>query len=145
MARFITAADAVIILSCPAVYPTPFQLQGFATDDVFSTDSIDIAETMMGVDGRLSGGYVPREVRQTFNLQADSESIDRFETIYSTQVTQRAIYAFSGVFTLKSVQRTYNASRGFLTGYTPSPTAKKVLQPRQFIITWEGFSPGPSA
>lgn len=145
MARFLTAADIVIILSAPDVFPAPFQLQGFATDDVFSTETLDIAETMMGVDGVLSGGYVPREIKQRFMLQADSLSIDYFEAIYAAQVAQRALYAFTGVFTIPAAEKTYSASRGFLTGYMPTPSIKKVLQPREFSITWATMSPGPAA
>lgn len=144
MARFLTAADIVATLSLPDIFPSPFQLQGFATEDVFSTDSLDIAETMMGVDGKLSGGYVPREVKQTFMLQADSASVDYFEQIYAAQVAARQLYAFTGVFTIPAVEKTYNGNRGFMTGYKPLADAKKVLQSRAFVITWETMSPGPA-
>lgn len=143
MARFLTAADIVIVLSVPDVFGAPFQLQGFATEDVFNTDAIEISETQMGVDGNLSAGYVPREIPQKFMLQADSTSIDYFETIYARQVAQRAVYPFTGIFTIPAAEKTYNAVRGFLKGYSPTPSVGKVLKPREFGITWQTMSPGP--
>ena len=145
MARFLTAADIVIVLSCPDVIGGPFQLQGFAAEDVFDTDNLAVAEVAMGVDGILSAGFVPREVVQRYTLQADSQSVDYFEAVYAQQVAQRAVYAFTGVLTLPAVGKTYNGSRGFLTGYSPTPAGRKILQPRQFAITWQSMSPGPSA
>ena len=56
MAGTITGASAVIMLSVPGLFSTPQQLQGFATDDIFDTAAIASAETLMGVDGNLSGG-----------------------------------------------------------------------------------------
>lgn len=144
MARFLTAADIVITLTNPAVFSAPFTLQGFATDDVFSTESLDIAETAMGVDGKLSAGYVPKPVMQRIMLQADSPSIDYFEAIYAAQVAQRATYPFTGVMVIPATEKTYNGNRGFLIGYSPTPTAKKTLQPREFGLAWENLSPGPN-
>lgn len=143
MARFLTAADIVITLSVPDVFPAPFQLQGFATDDVFDTDDLDIAETQMGVDGNLSAGFVPREVKQRFMLQADSLSIDYFEQIYAAQVQQGRVFPFTGVQRIPAVEKAYNGSRGFLTGYKPTPSGKKTLQSRAFGITWQSLLPGP--
>lgn len=143
MPRSLTAADAVIILSFPDVFSAPFQLQGFAADDVFNTDAIDIAETSMGVDGRLSAGYVPREVPQNYMLQADSPSIDRFEQIYAAQVAGRVIFRCTGTIMLRSTEKTYSGSNGVLSNYTPTPAAKKILQPRAFRVTWESLLPAP--
>jgi hypothetical protein len=144
MARTLTAANAIITLTASDVFPGPFRLQGFATDDVYSVDPLDIAETAMGVDGKLSGGYVPREVKQTFMLQADSESVDFFEELYAAQVAQREIYRVNGITIVASVGKQYSMSNGLLTSYSPAPTAKKILQPRSFTITWESLSPGPN-
>ncbi len=142
--RTLTAANAVITLSAPDVFGSPFTLQGFATDDVYGVDSLDIAETAMGVDGRLSGGYVPREVKQTFMLQADSASVDFFEQLYAAQVAQRTIYRISGVTIVAALEKKYTMNRGLMMAYSPAPTLKKIAQPRSFGITWETLSPGPN-
>jgi hypothetical protein len=34
-------------------------------------------------------------------------------------------------------------NRGILTGYNPMPSAKKILQPRKFVITFESVTLSP--
>ena len=61
MAGTITGSSAIVMLSIPGLFTQPQQLQGFDMDDVFDTDQIASVETKMGVDGRLSGGFVALE------------------------------------------------------------------------------------
>ena len=143
MARTLTAADTVIILTVPLVFPSGFQLQGFSTDDIYEAADIDIAETMMGVDGKLSAGFVPKEVAWTVTLQADSESNDNFEQWYASQQTNNAVYRASGIVSLEATTRKYNMKNGVMTRYSPMPKGGKVLQPRKYTITFESVLPAP--
>lgn len=139
----LTGANAVIMMSVAGVFPAPQQLEGFAADDVFDTDAIESAETVMGVDGRLSAGFVYVPVRQNYSLQADSPSIDFFDTWWATQQQQRDIFRSTGVTILSAVGKKWNMTRGVLTSYTPIPSVKKLLQPQRFAITWEAILPAP--
>ena len=139
-ARTITAANAVYMLLIPGLYSAPVQLQGFGTDEAFTTDAVQPVETMMGVDGRFSGGYVPREVPQTITLQADSLSIDVIENWWQTQTSQGDAITASASITLPSIQKKYTLLNGFLTQWTPISGTRKVLQARQFRITWGSVS-----
>lgn len=143
MAKTLTAANSVIMLSVAGLFNTPQQLQGFAADDVFDTDQIDSAETVMGVDGKLSAGWIPFAVKQNFTLQADSDSMSFFETWYAAQQSVRELYVASGSIYLPSVGRKYAMRRGFLVNHSGTASAKKILQPRKFAITWEALSSGP--
>lgn len=137
----ITAANAVYMVSIPLLFPIPQQLQGFAADDVFGTDPLQSAETLMGVDGRLSGGFVYVEIKQSITLQADSPSNDFFDAWYSAQQVAKEPYTASALVLLTSLARKWTMTRGFLTTYQPIPDAKKLLQPRKFGITWESVQP----
>ena len=75
----ITSANALIVLTVPGVLAVATQLQGFAADDVFDTDDVEMAATLMGVDGILSGGFVYSMVPWNIALQADSPSMPVFE------------------------------------------------------------------
>ena len=143
MTKTLTAANSVILLSIPSLFGTPVQLQGYAADDVFDIDALDTAETMMGVDGKLSAGWVPKEIKQTFTLQADSDSVAFFEQWYQAQQRVRELYAANGTTALPSVGRSYTMAKGFLTSYSPAPAGKKVLQPRKFVVTWEAIRSAP--
>jgi hypothetical protein len=142
MARTLTAANAVLTLAVDGLFNTPRLIQGFAVDDVFDTENVQTAETMMGVDGRLSAGWVPQPIVQNITLQADSASIDFFERWYAAQQTAREVYIASGSILLRAVNRQYSLTRGFLTGHVVTPAAKKVLQPRRFTLTWESVTAG---
>lgn len=136
----LTAANSVITLSIAGVFPAPQQLQGFDVDDVFSTEAVAPAETKMGVDGILSGGWVPTEKKVTYTLQADSASNEVFDAWNDfQQQTQEAAIAQGNVF-LPGLNRIYTKTRGFLTGYTAIADVKKLVQPRKFIITWQSIT-----
>lgn len=140
--RTLTAANSVILLSIPGVYNVAQQLQGFATDDVFNADNVDIAEAPMGVDGRLSAGFVHTAQKQDYTIQADSDSILLFEDWYMFMSQANEIFRCQGSTYLPSTQRKYTMANGVLTSYSPMPSAKKIMQPRKFTITWESTSPG---
>ncbi len=141
MAGKITAANAVLMLSVTGLFPVPQQIQGFAADDVFDTEDLETAEVLMGVDGKLSAGFVFNAVRQGFTLQADSASNTFFEAIYSAERAARDKYFLNGSVLLPAIGRLYTMTSGVLSGYKPIGDAKKVLQPRKFMVTWESVLP----
>lgn len=141
MAGTITAANAVLTLSVANLFPIPQQIQGFAADDVFDTEDLETAEVSMGVDGKLSAGWVFNPVKQGFTLQADSLSNDFFEAIYAAERAARDKFTLNGSVLLPAVNRLYTMTNGFVQGYKPMSDAKKVLQPRKFMITWESVLP----
>lgn len=133
----ITSANAVYMLAVTGLFPVPQRLEGFAADDVFDTEALTVAEVVMGVDGRLSAGYTPVPVKQNISLQADSPSIQLFETWYLAQKAAKEVYFCSGIVRLPSVGRSYVLTNGVLTSYPSISDAKKTLQPRKFSVTWE--------
>jgi hypothetical protein len=146
MARTLTAANAIITLAVTGVFDTPQQLQGFAADDIFNTPAIEAAEVSMGVDGVLSGGFVFKEIKQDYNLQADSLSNDIFDGWYAAQKSGPNgpdLYFANGNAILFGVSTKYAMIRGILTSYTPVPSAGKILKPRKYEITWNTIVPNP--
>lgn len=142
MAKTITAANAVFMLSVPGLFDAPVQLQGFSAEDVFDTEAVEPAEVQMGVDGWMSAGFLFVPIKQGITLQADSDSNDFFETWYSNNSADDLFIA-NGSVILKSISRAYTMTRGVLTSYPSIPDAKKVLQPRKFGITWNKVEPAP--
>jgi hypothetical protein len=139
----LTAANSVIMLIVPGLFPVPQQLQGYAADDVMTMESYQPVEVLMGVDGHLSGGWVPVEKRMTISLQADSASVTIFEAWNAAQQSIREVYTADALITLPSISKLYTCTRGFLTGYPPSPDVRRILQPRRFQITWESILSAP--
>lgn len=135
----LTVANSVIMFVVPDLFPVPQQLVGYSTDDVFTTEPVDSVETVMGLDGKLSAGWVPTPKRQTFVLQADSLSILMFDTWQQSQEAIKDAYVANAVITLPSLGRFYTCTKGFLTNYAAIPDARRTLQARRFQITWESI------
>lgn len=133
----ITSANSVFTLVAAGLFPVPVQLQGYASDKAFATDALEIAEVSMGVDGRMTGGYVANPVKQTISLQADSPSRAIFSSILQAQKTAREIYYLSGSISLPSTGEAFTLTRGILTTGKQIPDAQKVLQSVDYVITWQ--------
>lgn len=138
----ITAANAVVTLTQTILFPIPQTLQGFAADDVFDLDEIENVETVMGVDGVLSYGFVWKPQPQRIMLQADSPSNDVFDIIQTQQVAANTAYPLNGIIMLPSIGKKIILTNGILTGYK-LPGAKKLIGPRSYRVTWNLAVPAP--
>ena len=133
----ITSANSVFTLVVAGLFPAPVQLRGYASDKAFTTEAVDLAEVQMGVDGRMTAGFVPNPVKQTITLQADSPSKDIFTAVIQAMKTAREVFYISGSISLPSTGESFALTRGILTNAKQIPDAQKVLQPMDFQITWE--------
>jgi hypothetical protein len=135
--RSITSADSTFVISSADFALAATILEGYAADAAFAMDNADTAETSLGVDGKLSAGWIPRSYNQTITLQADSPSRALIDLLVAGQDAARNPFRLNGVITLPGNQYTYSLSRGVLKNYTAVPTAQKTLQPMTFVIEWE--------
>lgn len=136
----ITSANSVFTLVVAGLFPAPVQLKGYASDKAFTTEAVDLAEVQMGVDGRMTAGFVPNPVKQTITLQADSPSKDIFTAVIQAMKTAREVFYISGSISLPSTGESFTLTRGILTNAKQIPDAQKVLQPMDFQITWESVN-----
>ena len=136
----ITSANSVFTLVVAGLFPAPVQLRGYASDKAFTTEAVDLAEVQMGVDGRMTAGFVPNPVKQTVTLQADSPSKDIFTTVIQAMKTAREVFYISGSISLPSTGESFALTRGILTNAKQIPDAQKVLQPVDYVITWESVN-----
>lgn len=136
MAKTLTSANCVIMLGITGIFTVPQQLQGFEVDDIFSMGSVKSVETKMGVDGKLSAGWVPTEKTMGITLQADSDSNDLFEAWWQTQEAARETFPAFGVISIPSLSQSYALTTGYLGDYNPIPDAKKIMQARKYSIVW---------
>lgn len=136
MANTITAANSIFFLGVATVFPAAVQLQGFGVDEAFATESVDAADTQLGVDGFGVGGWIPREVPQTITLIAASPSNDLFDQWAAAQDTQQEILYASGTIDLPAIKKRLAMAQGVLKRYTPAPNVRRVLAPRVYMIHW---------
>lgn len=143
--RLITSADSVFILASSDFALANFQVEGYAADAAWAFDNVDTAETVLGVDGKLSAGWVPRAHPMTITLQPDSPSLPIFAGIVGAQDAARTVFRLQGVLTLPGNQFSHSLNRGVLTSVTPIATGQRILQPMTFQIMWESKTSIPLA
>ena len=136
----ITSANSVFSIVAGTLFPAPVQLSGYASDKAFATDALEIGEVNMGVDGRMTAGYVANPVKQTISLQADSPSRFIFAAILQAQKTAREIFYLSGSISQPSTGEAFTLTRGILTSGKQIPDAQKVLQAVDYVVTWESVN-----
>lgn len=132
----ISASNAALTIAVSGLFAAPQTIQGFDVDDAFESETLDVAETKVGVDGNLSAGLVYDTIKMGIILQADSVSLSFFETWYTTEMAQQDKLVASGTLRLQGPRRSYALTTGYLRQYTPFSSGKKVLQPRRFMIEW---------
>jgi hypothetical protein len=143
MANTITSANSVYILTIPGVYAVGQQLQGFMADAAFATEAAETSENIMGVDGVMSSGWVPRMYKQTISIMPDSPSSVIFDAWVAAQDAISEIYPAAAILTMTSIGRKFAMNNGVISNYNPIPEARRVLQGRPFTITWGVIAPLP--
>lgn len=141
--RTLTSANSVFAIQIAGLYPIPQNMQGYSTDDMFSMADVNTAETQMGVDGRLSAGYVPVAREFEFTLQADSESNDIMDNLIAAEDAAREKYVINATIYLPGIGGKYALTRGFLASHTPMAKAGKTLGARKFTVQFQSISKSP--
>lgn len=144
MAGTLTVANSSMVLRIADLFSTGVPLQGYAADEVFSAEPAVHIETMMGVDGRLSGGWVPAERTVSISLMGDSDSNIIFEEWAGAQKQRRDAMLGTLIVTIFAINRVYTCTYGFLRNYSSLPDARRVLQPRRYSITFQSIDGAPA-
>lgn len=137
----LTSANSTFSLAITNLFPVPQTIEGYAADDAFSADAVDMAEVVMGVDGKQSAGFIFNSVRQTVTIMPTSPSLSIFEAWANTQKAQREVYTANAVISIKSIGRKYVLRNGVLINAKQMPDVKKLLAPMPFVISWELVTP----
>jgi len=139
----ITAASAAFSITIPGVFNAPQLLQQYSADDIFDNQEMKTAEIQMGVDGVKAAGFVYVPMIQKVTFMANSPSVDIFDQWWQFMQTAVDNFDSQASIALPSLKKKFILINGTLTGYTPIPSAGRVLKPRSFEITWEKVIPQP--
>jgi len=138
--KTITSANAEFFLSVDGLFPIPVMLEGYAADDAFSTDNLAPTETVMGVDGRLSAGFVFNPIKMKIKLSPDSNSVQIFDAWFAAMQSSRDVYFSNALINFPSLQSSFVLLHGAMTSYRTVSDAKKVVQAHEYEITWESVT-----
>ncbi|MGL4031924.1 phage tail fiber protein [Hafnia paralvei] len=137
MSNTITSADATFALTVTNLYPSAQVLQGYAADAMFALGDTEMAVSVRGADGKLSGGYVFGEYLQTITIMPDSPSREIFETWQLTSQTAKAVFRCNATIILPAISRKFTLTNGILQRVKAIPDANRVLQQMTYQINWE--------
>jgi hypothetical protein len=141
--KTITAANALFTLSVPGAGLVEYTLEGYAADAAFATDSLTVAETVMGVDGKMSFGRLPTIKPQSIQLMPDSKSVEFFNAWYNAQEVLGDAIPALGRITIPGLGVSYVLTKGVLKQYSPISAAAKAMQAQTFAIDWENITATP--
>lgn len=142
MSKDITSANASAYLYM-ALFPAGLKFEQFSTDGAWTQDNYEIVEHRMGVDGKMAAGYTPVEKEITFQLEANSPTLDGLDLLMQTMEVSKNPMFGDIVITVPSLGRTYTLTNCLLTGYKLIPNAEKVLAPREASFVCETITSVP--
>jgi hypothetical protein len=136
MSNTITSADSIFALTVTNLFPSAQTLEGYAADAMFALGDTEMAVSVRGADGKLSGGFVFGEYLQTITIMPDSPSRE-FETWQLTSLTSKAVFRCNATIILPAISRKFTLTNGILQRVKAIPDAQRVLQAMTFQINWE--------
>jgi hypothetical protein len=134
----ITSANATVGMSVGGLFS--INLENFSADSSFTSDTIQVAETRMDVDGHMAAGFTPNIKTLTINLEAGSPSTEFMILLNQAQETNRKPYEVNMVVSIPSIGKRYTFSNGVLQSYKGLPDGNKVLGPTQWVFHFEDMS-----
>lgn len=137
MSNTITSADSIFALTVTNLFPSAQTLEGYAADAMFALGDTEMAVSVRGADGKLSGGFVFGEYLQTITIMPDSPSRELFETWQLTSLTSKAVFRCNATIILPAIGRKFTLTNGILQRVKAIPDAQRVLQAMTFQINWE--------
>lgn len=133
----ITSANANAILRVAELYPAGIVLQNYATDQAITQDDDQIAETRMGIDGKMSAGYKPSIKIVNITLEPGSSSIVLLNDVYIASQTNLRPYNMELLINLPALDTTYTYTNGIMYSFKILPDINNVLQPVTCTIHFE--------
>lgn len=133
----ITSTNAVSFMTVETLFPNGFELQQFSTDQALSADTVQVAETRFGVDGKLVAGFIPAPQVVTINLEASSPSAAYLNDLYDAMQARETVLWCTLVSTVPSIKTVFRWLNGVLQTASPFPAQKKVLDPTSWVFHFE--------
>ena len=134
----ITSANATVAVSVGGLFSV--NLENFSADSSFTSDTVQAAETRMGVDGHMAAGFTPAIKTITINLEAGSPSTEYMQLLRQVQEVNMKPYKVNMVISIPSIGKRYTFSEGVLQSYKDLPDGQNVLSPTQWVFHFEGMS-----
>ena len=133
--KTITSVNSVLMLAVPLVFPVPQKIQGFSADTMFMSEPTDNVETVQGIDGVLSAGFVYNPTKMSLEIMPNSPSFPLLQAWDNYQNTVKEVAGGSASIVIPSIGQSFIIGQLYLTRVTRVPGAKRTLQPLIYELT----------
>lgn len=137
----ITSANSTLVITVSDLAIASVAMEGYAVDNAWALDEAETAVAQVGVDGKMTAGWVPRLNPLTLSFAPNSSSITTLTTIMTAQDTNMTIYTLQGVLSCPSIDKSWTLSNGVLTRAKVMPDGSRILAAQSFQITFESAKP----
>ena len=132
----ITSSNAIIVYKDNMLVKAGMPLVKFSTDQSLTSDEVAVAETRMGVDGKMAVGYTPNITPVTIMFEADSPSWRLIEQSLSIARQANTVVKCELIVTIPALAKTYVYRNGAIKSLT-NVAMKKVLDPGTLKMDFE--------
>lgn len=130
----ISGLNATLTISSD-LFQVPYEISGFAEDDVISVDDVQNVNSLIGVDGNVSHWVEHVLVNLTITLTPNSPAIPDFmDLIAATSVISGSVPVLKLQLVLPGLGLFIFRDAALHTPILP-PTVQKRLSDRQFVFT----------
>jgi hypothetical protein len=137
MSMDITSANAVVSLQCSLFSTT---LQQFSADTSYEGEDDQVAETRIGVDGKMVAGQVPNIKVVNIHLEASSPSLQYLQLLKRAMEVNRTVYPVNMVISQPSIGKRITYSTGVLQSAKDLADGKRVLEPTSWTFHFQDKS-----
>ena len=137
----ITSANSTLIITVSALANASVAMEGYAVDNAWALDDAETAVAQVGVDAKMTAGWVPRLNPLTLSFAPNSPSVATLSAIITAQDANMTIYTLQGVLSCPSIGKSWTLSNGVLTRGKMIPDGSRILGPQSFQLTFESARP----
>lgn len=137
MSMDITSANSVVTLQCSLF---SVALQQFSADTAYEGEDDQVAETRIGVDGKMVAGQVPNIKVVNLHLEASSPSLQYLQLLKRAMEVNHTVYPVNMVISQPSIGKRITYSTGVLQSAKDLADGKKVLEPTQWTFHFQDKS-----
>src|SRR6185312_9704416 len=118
----ITSANSEFVLKCSKVFTAPQVVEGYATEDAWNVAQFEVAQTRVGVDGRMSAGFVPATKEMDVMFQADGPGRQIFQRILGVmEATREVVFIENATLALPGTGEVWEFTKGVITKAPKTP------------------------
>jgi hypothetical protein len=133
----ITSANSKLHIVVPQYYPGGFEVDDYASDDMFEAGALQNKEDMMSADGKYHAGFVFNPSEFTVNLMPSSRAGFLIDDWFAAERAVIAAFGCNATLIIPGLQSKYTFTNGVLFSWTLVPPGKRILQPRPAVFHFE--------